>query len=345
MGRKHWGYIAAYAALVIGSGLAIIFGQKPLSSTTVSLALFGFNLAALMFLIPQTLEYIVSLKQNQSADTQANQANAENVAEVLQNTEILNDEIAKLSSRLNALENQLAQQNTTLEKVTQSQTVAVNATTELVALQTNTQNQISQLQEKVEQSQQAAQNQAQAGIPLTAALAGTSAFTPLTVKDLIIPTNANQSTSDDQALTAQQNEQSAAYTETEKAPQATQTQQLDLMDFSAKTIPNNTQAAANEESHNQQNFDVQPIRLQVRLSIGENDVICIRGEGGGLDWQEGIPMRDVEDDLWEWVSSPTDSPITCQVYLNDEIAAFGDDLTLTPGHTLQISPSFPQIEA
>ena len=51
------------------------------------------------------------------------------------------------------------------------------------------------------------------------------------------------------------------------------------------------------------------------------------------------------DNRWSWKASALTQPITCRIYLNDEISAFGEDLVLQPGQTLEISPTFPKIEA
>lgn len=338
MGTKNWGYIAAYAALLIGSALTIIFAAKPLSSTVVSLALFGFNLAALMFLIPQTLKYIENLRDTQiSANQTTAQANTQ-LAEAIQNTEIISDELSNLSTRLDQIEKAIASQSGNFDSITSAQNATVNATTELVSLHQKLQSKIHQLEEKTTQAiTQAAKNtsaqssQNDNSFTLKSALKGTANFTPLTVDDLIGPKLPDQmpTNTQEQAPTTEQAQAPQNTTE-----QTTKPQQLDLGTFSSnvqETSAQETEASA-------------PARLRARLSIGENDVICVRGEGGGLDWQEGLPMRDLEDDLWEWVSQPTNEPITCQLYLNDEIAAFGEDISINSGQTLEISPSFPKIE-
>jgi hypothetical protein len=79
--------------------------------------------------------------------------------------------------------------------------------------------------------------------------------------------------------------------------------------------------------------------------VGEDDVLCIRGEGAGLNWQEGIPMSYDGNDHWRWTAPGMTLPVSCRIYLNDEISAFGEDLVLQPGQSIEVSPAFPKQEA
>jgi len=60
---------------------------------------------------------------------------------------------------------------------------------------------------------------------------------------------------------------------------------------------------------------------------------------------EGIPMTDEGSDRWSYRASGLTNPATCRIYLNDEISAFGEDIVLQPGAYMEVSPSFPQVEA
>jgi len=81
--------------------------------------------------------------------------------------------------------------------------------------------------------------------------------------------------------------------------------------------------------------------LRPNILIGIGNKIYVRGEGGCLSWEEGIPLEFVEIGLFEWVSPPLSEPVQAQLYLNDEICALGDTIELHPGEVIEVTPDFP----
>ncbi|MEM0967438.1 MAG: hypothetical protein AAGJ81_14925 [Verrucomicrobiota bacterium] len=81
-------------------------------------------------------------------------------------------------------------------------------------------------------------------------------------------------------------------------------------------------------------------RILARVDVRYGNVLYIRGEGGGLSWNEGVPMENVSSDEWKWESAEADSGIVFKFLVNDEIWANGEDHTVAAGATSISTPSF-----
>lgn len=66
----------------------------------------------------------------------------------------------------------------------------------------------------------------------------------------------------------------------------------------------------------------------------------IRGKGGGLDENKGLPMEFLESGKWRWVSERTTEPLTINILKNDETPMKGGPKTYNPGAVEEISPEF-----
>lgn len=81
-------------------------------------------------------------------------------------------------------------------------------------------------------------------------------------------------------------------------------------------------------------------RLLVTAYIGIGNKVFVRGVGPGLDPEKGQPMEFVSIGKWLWQTSEATAPVTLQVYKNDEVKAMGDDITIDPGHHVEVTPVF-----
>jgi len=79
--------------------------------------------------------------------------------------------------------------------------------------------------------------------------------------------------------------------------------------------------------------------IEVKMDVGFGNTLYLRGEGKGLTWNQGIPLRCVDGSTWQW-SGEADEKLKFKVLLNDAVWAKGDDLVIAPGEKLQISPTF-----
>ena len=79
----------------------------------------------------------------------------------------------------------------------------------------------------------------------------------------------------------------------------------------------------------------------VSILIGIGNKPFLRGSGGGLSWESGLPMDFEEIGKWRWVA-PVDmeEPVELQVYRNDEDPDRKGRYTLEPGQKLEVFPVF-----
>jgi hypothetical protein len=81
--------------------------------------------------------------------------------------------------------------------------------------------------------------------------------------------------------------------------------------------------------------------LTVSILIGIGNKPYLRGSGGGLSWETGVPMDFEEIGKWRWVApADLEAPVELQVYRNDEDADRKGRHTLQPGQKLEVSPVF-----
>jgi len=79
--------------------------------------------------------------------------------------------------------------------------------------------------------------------------------------------------------------------------------------------------------------------IEVKKDVGFGNALFLRGQGSGLTWDHGVPLSCVDGATWRW-SQTVAAPITFKVLLNDRVWSAGNDLVVTPGQKLEVSPSF-----
>ncbi len=297
-------YYAAYAVLVIGTIVALAMSERPLPSTVVALALFSFNTAAILFLAPAVLNFIVQMREASSTRSEVRAA--------------LND----LKGQLENL-----QQKVSIDQVSLGSALAMTAQASPAGAHVARISSIVSPQAQTERKHPA---------PLFAKKETEDFHPPF-------PTHHAEQMGLFGSVathTPASSSASPALTQTISGPSAEVS-----MVATVEAVP---PALVSEEANNQTpiaDAAKGPITLLLTAHIDENDVLCLRGEGGGLNWQEGVPLNYEGNDRWSYKIPEATAPVVCRVYLNDEISAFGEDLLLNPGQTLDIAPSFPKIEA
>jgi hypothetical protein len=79
--------------------------------------------------------------------------------------------------------------------------------------------------------------------------------------------------------------------------------------------------------------------IDVKLDVGFGNAVFLRGKGGGLTWERGVPLSCVDGKTWRWSGTVKD-PITFKPLINDKIWSAGTDLTVKPGQKLEVKPVF-----
>ncbi len=83
------------------------------------------------------------------------------------------------------------------------------------------------------------------------------------------------------------------------------------------------------------------LSLVAVVNVGIGNTPYVRGDGPGLSWTEGVPMRFLEIGKWEWTIENADEPAVIQIFKNDEISAFGEEVCVGVGERVEIHPKFP----
>lgn len=79
--------------------------------------------------------------------------------------------------------------------------------------------------------------------------------------------------------------------------------------------------------------------IDVKMDVGFGNAVFLRGQGGGLTWERGIPLNCVDGKTWRW-SGKVKDPLTFKLLINDKIWSAGSDLTVKPGQKIEVKPSF-----
>ena len=76
------------------------------------------------------------------------------------------------------------------------------------------------------------------------------------------------------------------------------------------------------------------------VDTGYGNTLYIRGEGEGLSWEKGIPLKNISAAEWTFDTNKATGTITFKFLINDEIWAEGDNLTIQAGSKSISSPQF-----
>ena len=81
-------------------------------------------------------------------------------------------------------------------------------------------------------------------------------------------------------------------------------------------------------------------KLFVTAYIGIGNKLHVRGEGGGLNWNKGVPLSFVSIGKWSWTAPDNSGPITCKLFKNDRDEAKNGVIAIEPGQQTEVSAIF-----
>jgi len=79
--------------------------------------------------------------------------------------------------------------------------------------------------------------------------------------------------------------------------------------------------------------------IEVKRDVGFGNAVFLRGQGGGLTWERGLPLVCVDAQTWRWSGMAKD-PITFKLLINDKVWSAGNDLRIAPGQRMEVAPEF-----
>src|SRR5262245_17546554 len=71
--------------------------------------------------------------------------------------------------------------------------------------------------------------------------------------------------------------------------------------------------------------------IAAEVNVGFGNTLFIRGEGEGLSWDKGVPLRCAGDSTWLWASTDIRQRATFKLLMNDVVWAQGDNLIVEAG--------------
>lgn len=75
--------------------------------------------------------------------------------------------------------------------------------------------------------------------------------------------------------------------------------------------------------------------------IGIGNRLYVRGEGPGLSWDKGVPLRFISIGKWRWETTEAVGPLTVKLYKNDEIECVTlGTIRIDPGQQAEVAASF-----
>ncbi len=82
------------------------------------------------------------------------------------------------------------------------------------------------------------------------------------------------------------------------------------------------------------------VTIIAKIDVGFGNSLSIRGDEPYLRWTKGLALGSVASDKWEIVLSGVDRPFQFKFLLNDSEWSSGENLTASPGDTVEVTPSF-----
>ena len=78
-----------------------------------------------------------------------------------------------------------------------------------------------------------------------------------------------------------------------------------------------------------------------KYDAGYGNSLHIRGHSAGLDWESGVLMKNVENDVWVWTTNEALSEaVEFKLLLNDQEWCAGENMSAPAGETTTVTPKF-----
>jgi hypothetical protein len=80
--------------------------------------------------------------------------------------------------------------------------------------------------------------------------------------------------------------------------------------------------------------------VEAKIDVGFGNQLFIRGQGDGLSWNEGKPLRCVAADYWVWSTTSAKEKLVFKLLINDKVWSQGEDWTIRAGIRAHVVPVF-----
>jgi hypothetical protein len=80
--------------------------------------------------------------------------------------------------------------------------------------------------------------------------------------------------------------------------------------------------------------------VKARIDVGLGNALFIRGQGNGLRWDKGQPLKCLAASTWIWSTNQAREKVEFKLLLNDQVWSEGANLVIEPGRQIEVTPSF-----
>lgn len=82
-----------------------------------------------------------------------------------------------------------------------------------------------------------------------------------------------------------------------------------------------------------------PVTIEAKIDVGYGNNLFVRGQGGGLSWDRGLPLENVDSKTWRLIV-PAKDKVQFKFLLNDAVWCKGEDFVAAPGKKVEVTPAF-----
>jgi len=314
-----WPFYAGDGLLVLLALLIVANSAKPLSSTAISWCVISVTFGALVFVAPFILEYLNSIRlaKNQLQEV---------VDKQLQGLDTLLQEMDALSSTLSDLTQKSAN---SIEKMEQFRPALQNqlkkSHARIDSLIENAERKVSvhkSLSEELNQRLESLENLIQTDKAVSEVIEDKSE------KGEVAKSGKNDNAKKQNPVIKEDTSADNTLNEAVEIPDPV----IELEDNGEDTVDMSNLVPENNSS----------ITLIAHLNLDISSTPYVRGEGGGLSWNEGVPMEFIEIGKWAWTVEDAVESTSCQIFKDDSLAAKGDDIVIGVGERAEVYPEFPE---
>ena len=80
--------------------------------------------------------------------------------------------------------------------------------------------------------------------------------------------------------------------------------------------------------------------VEVKIDVGFGNTLFIRGQGDGLSWDQGVPLRCLDSSTWVYSTTEAKDQLVFKLLLNDQRWSQGDNHIAPAGLKTEVSPAF-----
>jgi hypothetical protein len=80
--------------------------------------------------------------------------------------------------------------------------------------------------------------------------------------------------------------------------------------------------------------------IEAKTDVGFGNALFIRGQGDGLSWDKGLPLKCIDGSAWVWSTKQAKDKVVFKLLLNDQVWAKGEDVVVEAGKKIAVVPVF-----